>query len=203
MAEATQATTDDWKARAAKARIPTEAIIDGKASAAASGQTFDCVSPIDGKVLGRVAAGDAADVDRAVRARARRRSRPASGRARAPAERKKILLEAGGADDGAPRRAGAARDARHGQAHRRARRRSTSPARPTASPGTPRAIDKVYDEIAPTDPSALAMITREPRRRRGRRRAVELPAATWRRGRSGRRSPPATRWCSSRPSSRR
>jgi hypothetical protein len=68
MAEATQATLDDWKARAAKARIPTEAIIDGKASAAASGQTFDCVSPIDGKLLGRIAAGDAADVDRAVRA---------------------------------------------------------------------------------------------------------------------------------------
>ena len=92
MSEATQATLEDWKARAARARIPTEAIIDGKAAAAASGQTFDCVSPIDGKVLGRVAAGDAADVDAAVRS-ARAAFEDGRWSRRAPAERKKILLK--------------------------------------------------------------------------------------------------------------
>ncbi len=65
MAEA--AAAPDWKARASQARIPTEAVIDGKSAAAASGKTFDCVSPIDGKVLGKIAAGDAEDVDRAVK----------------------------------------------------------------------------------------------------------------------------------------
>src|SRR5437763_7515781 len=94
MADTTAATmpttTEDWKARAARARIPTAALIDGKTVPAASGQTFDCISPIDGRVLGRVAAGDAADVDRAVRA-ARASFEAGVWSRRAPAERKKIL----------------------------------------------------------------------------------------------------------------
>ena len=36
--------------------------------AAASGKTFDCVSPIDGRVLTKVAECDAEDVNRAVAA---------------------------------------------------------------------------------------------------------------------------------------
>ena len=39
------------------------------------------------------------------------------------------------------------------------------------------AIDKIYDEVAPTPGNVVAMITREPVGRGGRRGAVELPAA--------------------------
>src|SRR5882724_11508357 len=86
------ATMDDWKARATRARIPTDALIDGKSVPSASGKTFDCLSPIDGRLLGRVAAGDAVDVDRAVRA-ARASFEAGVWSRRAPAERKKILLK--------------------------------------------------------------------------------------------------------------
>src|SRR5436305_11455373 len=86
------ATIDDWKARAQKARIPTDAVVDGKLVPSASGKTFDCVSPIDGRVLARVAAGDSADVDRAVAA-ARAAFEPGVWSRRARAERKKILLK--------------------------------------------------------------------------------------------------------------
>src|SRR3954465_3953709 len=161
MVETTQATTlDDWKARAARARIPTEAIIDGKTVAAASGQTFDCVSPIDGKVLGRVAAGDAADVDRAVRA-ARASFEAGVGSRRAAAGRKKILLKL------------AALMMEHRD--ELALLETLDMGKPIGDstkidiPGAANCIawfaeivDKIYDEIAPTDPSALAMITREP-----------------------------------------
>src|SRR5436305_8713127 len=86
------ATIDDWKARAQKARIPTEAVIDGKLVPSASGKTFDCVSPIDGRVLAGVAACDTADVDRAVAA-ARAAFESGVWSRRAPAERKKVLLK--------------------------------------------------------------------------------------------------------------
>ena len=65
------------------------------------------------------------------------------------------------------------------------------------------AIDKLYDEVAPAGPGALALVTREPLGRRRRRRAVELPADPHLLEARRRRSPPATPSCSSPPSSRR
>ena len=47
--------------------IRTQAWIDGEYVDAASGETFACVSPATGTELAQVAAGDAEDVDRAVR----------------------------------------------------------------------------------------------------------------------------------------
>lgn len=44
--------------------IRTDAFIDGSYAAAASGETFDAVSPRDGRVIAKLAAGDAEDVDR-------------------------------------------------------------------------------------------------------------------------------------------
>jgi 4-guanidinobutyraldehyde dehydrogenase / NAD-dependent aldehyde dehydrogenase len=158
MAEA--AAAPDWKARASQARIPTEAVIDGKSAAAASGKTFDCVSPIDGKVLGKIAAGDAEDVDRAVKS-ARAAFEAGVWSRRAPAERKKIL-----------QKLAALMMERRDEL---ALLETLDMGKPISDstridvPGSANAIawfaeicDKVYDEIAPTDPSALAMITREP-----------------------------------------
>lgn len=41
--------------------------INGKADAGRSGETFDCVTPIDNSVIGKVAAGNADDIDTACR----------------------------------------------------------------------------------------------------------------------------------------
>ena len=57
------------------------------------------------------------------------------------------------------------------------------------------AVDKIYDEVAPTGPNALALVTREPLGVVGADRAVEFPAdhgGVEDRARSWR---PATRWC--------
>jgi 4-(gamma-glutamylamino)butanal dehydrogenase len=55
-----------FEALAGSIKLPGEAVIDGKHAASVSGETFDNVSPRDGVVLNRIAAGDAADIDAAV-----------------------------------------------------------------------------------------------------------------------------------------
>ena len=44
------------------------ALIGGQRVAARDGQTFDCISPVDGRVLAQVARCGAADIDAAVAA---------------------------------------------------------------------------------------------------------------------------------------
>src|SRR6478736_2958907 len=85
------ATVDDWTARAAGVDVPRRAFVDGAYVDALSGATFECRSPIDGRLLAEVAACDAADVDRAV---AGARAAFDSGRwaTAAPKERKRVLL---------------------------------------------------------------------------------------------------------------
>jgi gamma-glutamyl-gamma-aminobutyraldehyde dehydrogenase/4-guanidinobutyraldehyde dehydrogenase/NAD-dependent aldehyde dehydrogenase len=159
MAEPTN-TNIDWTERALELRIPSHAIIDGRNVAAASGASFERISPVDGRVLGRVPAGDAEDVDRAVKA-ARTAFEAGVWSRRAPAERKKVLLKL----------------AELLLAHRDelGLLETLDMGKPIADstridiPGSANCIawyaelaDKIYDEIAPTDPSALAMITREP-----------------------------------------
>ena len=151
---------DEIKSQADGLSIPRQAFIDGAYRDAAGGETFDCVSPIDGKVLASVAACDQEDVDRAVAA-ARRAFEDGRWRDAAPAKRKKVLLkfaeaiEAHGAelalletlDMGKPIRDSSAIDI---------------PAAANCIRWYAEAIDKVYDEIAPTPVDSVAMVTREP-----------------------------------------
>ncbi len=72
---ATTKTADELMAigRAGVARFAEQPLlhfIDGRPHPAASGETFENHSPVDGMLLGRVASGDAADVDAAARAAA-------------------------------------------------------------------------------------------------------------------------------------
>ena len=118
-----------------------------------------------------------ADVD-ARRARPRAPpSKAAPGPTCAARSASAVIAEARRADDRRTARAGAARDARHGQADRLHRPRSTSRARPTPCSWFGEAIDKIYDEVAPTPRNARRHDHPRAARRRGRRRAVELPAA--------------------------
>lgn len=67
-------------------------LIDGQKSDAASGKTFSSYNPATGEVLAEVAAGDAADIDRAV-ASARKALEGPWGKM-TPAEREKVLHKA-------------------------------------------------------------------------------------------------------------
>jgi acyl-CoA reductase-like NAD-dependent aldehyde dehydrogenase len=151
---------DQVKSQAKSLSYRSQAFIDGKYVAATSGKTFDCVSPVNGKVLAKVAACDAADVDRAVKA-ARAAFEDGRWRDKAPGERKKILLKWADLiekhvselalletlDMGKPIRDSASIDI---------------PAVARCIRWYGEAVDKIYDEIAPTAADSVAMVTREP-----------------------------------------
>lgn len=82
---------EDWHERARALSPNGHAFIDGRYVAAASGATFDCLSPIDGRSLAQVASTDAADVDLAVAA-ARRAFESGVWVRQSPRERKRVLL---------------------------------------------------------------------------------------------------------------
>jgi acyl-CoA reductase-like NAD-dependent aldehyde dehydrogenase len=150
----------DWHARAAAIRPDGRALIDGQRVAALDGQSFAGISPIDGRTLTQVARGRAPDIDRAVAgARLAFEDRRWSGQS--PSARKKILLKFAERllaareelalletlDMGKPVRYSLSVDV---------------PAAARCIGWYAEAIDKIYDEIAPTRQEALAMIRREP-----------------------------------------
>ena len=145
---------------AAELAIRAQAYIDGAYVDAASGETFDCVSPIGGEVIATVAACDAADIDRAVAG------------ARATFESgvwSRIAPEAAQAGARAPRRAHgrarggarAPRDDRHGQADPRRRARGRPEVAPSASPGSARRSTRSTTRSRRRGPRR-SLITREP-----------------------------------------
>ncbi|MEM5328576.1 aldehyde dehydrogenase [Paraburkholderia sp. JHI2823] len=80
-----------WQDKAATLSIEGRAFIDGAYRDAYSGRTFDCVSPIDGRVIANVADCGAADVDAAVAA-ARRAFNEGVWAGLNPRARKAVLL---------------------------------------------------------------------------------------------------------------
>ncbi|MDY0747379.1 aldehyde dehydrogenase [Paucibacter sp. R3-3] len=150
----------DWHQRAAALQIDGRPVIAGKRCDTVQGQRFDCISPIDGRKLGEVSRGQAEDVDLAVRA-ARAAFDDCRWSGRAPAQRKRVLLDFAARilaaqeelalletlDMGKPIQYSMAVDV---------------PATARCIAWYAEAIDKVYDEIAPTAANALALIQREP-----------------------------------------
>ena len=149
-----------WHERAAALEIDGRAFINGQRVWAASGQTFDDLSPVDGRLLAKVARGDAADIDAAVAAaRAAFEDRRWAGKS--PAARKRTLIKF--ADLVLKNTAGLAlletldmgKPIKYSQS-------VDVPACANCIRWYGEAIDKIYDEIAPTADSSLALITREP-----------------------------------------
>jgi gamma-glutamyl-gamma-aminobutyraldehyde dehydrogenase/4-guanidinobutyraldehyde dehydrogenase/NAD-dependent aldehyde dehydrogenase len=154
------AAAEDYRTQIAQVSYRNQAFIDGKFADAASGKTFDCVSPIDGKVVTKVAECDKEDVQRAVKT-ARAVFEKGSWAQMAPAQRKRILLK------------WVALIEKH---------RDELALLETLDVGKPIAqaqsvdiassirclqwyaetADKVYDELAPARPDSISMITREP-----------------------------------------
>jgi acyl-CoA reductase-like NAD-dependent aldehyde dehydrogenase len=152
-------TAAQWRERAAAVKPRTQVFIDGKFAPAASGATFENLNPATGKSLGNVAAGDQTDIDRAV-ASARAAFRKGSWADEAPKGRKKVLLAFADLilankeelalletlDTGKPIGDSLGVDI---------------PAAANCIRWYAEAVDKIYDEVAPTGPRALATITRE------------------------------------------
>jgi acyl-CoA reductase-like NAD-dependent aldehyde dehydrogenase len=150
----------DWHARARALALPKEILIDGKLGAARSDKSYEVVNPSTGRVIARLPACDSADVDRAVAA-ARRSFDSGVWADMAPRERKKRLKKL----------------AELIESHRDelALMDSLSMGMPimiAANYCVPwavncfewygEAIDKLYDQVAPTDKSVFATVTREP-----------------------------------------
>ncbi|QYK42686.1 MAG: aldehyde dehydrogenase [Paracoccaceae bacterium] len=150
----------EWQSRAAALQFRNNCWIDGRFVPAASGDRFDTVNPATGAVLTDVARGGAEDIDRAVKA-ARRAFEDGRWSRLTPAARKDILLRLAALiranvpelalldtlDMGKPIRDSSTIDA-PGSAH--------------FFQWHAEAIDKLYDEIAPTGGRDLAMVRRVP-----------------------------------------
>jgi acyl-CoA reductase-like NAD-dependent aldehyde dehydrogenase len=150
----------DWRARARALRMRTRPFIAGRFDDSPGEREFDCVSPIDGRSIASLTDTGPRGVDAAVAA-ARRSFDSGAWSDMAPRDRKKVLLKV------------AALVEQH---------REELALLDTLCMGMPisisngycvqwlvnalewygEAIDKLYDEVAPTDRSVLALITKEP-----------------------------------------
>ena len=153
-------TTTHWHDRAAALEIDGRAFINGERVHARSAARFDCISPVDGRKLAEVARCDLADVDAAVAcARAAFDDRRWAGKA--PAERKRVLVRFADLmleqrdelalletlDMGKPIRYSRSVDVQLAQ---------------NCIRWYGEAVDKLYDQVAPTPEDSLALVTREP-----------------------------------------
>ncbi|VAW20918.1 Aldehyde dehydrogenase [hydrothermal vent metagenome] len=150
----------EWSELAKTLQFRAQAFIDGEFVDAESGNTFATISPIDGRHLADIARCEAEDVDKAVKS-ARAAFDDRRWRGQDPAARKKVLqnlaqLIASHQDElalletldmGKPIADSLSIDI---------------PATANCFDWHGEAIDKIYDEIAPTPDSAIALVRREP-----------------------------------------
>lgn len=153
-------TLDYWQSQAAALRPEGRAYIDGAYADAADGATFEALSPIDGRKLADVAACGQADVDRAVAA-ARRAFEAGAWSALAPRERKAALLRLAALIEAHKEELALLETLDMGKPIRDALQFDLPETIQTYA-WYGEAVDKRYDEIAPTGANALATITREP-----------------------------------------
>jgi len=151
---------DEWHARAQGLALPTRAFIDGAYGTSADGATFTRINPATGRELAVITECAAADVDRAV-ATARRSFESGEWALRDPGERKAVLLRFA--------------ELVRGHTDELALLETLDTGKPIGQTTTvdvpacaatiqwyAEALDKLYDEVAPTGASAVATVTREP-----------------------------------------
>jgi 4-(gamma-glutamylamino)butanal dehydrogenase len=150
----------DWQDKAATLAIEGRAFIDGQLAHARDGKTFVCASPIDGRVLARVADCGEADVNAAV-ATARRAFEAGVWAGLNPRERKAVLL-----------RWAALMEAHLEELALLETLDSGKPIGDTTVIDVPgaaycvawyaEAIDKIGGEVVPADQHLVGLVTREP-----------------------------------------
>ena len=136
------------------------ALINGHRVAAADGQTFDCISPVDGRLLTAVARCSQADVHAAV-ASARAAFEAGKWSRMAPAQRKRIMIKFADQILAHADELALTETLDMGKPIQYAKGVDVNSAA-NCIRWYGEAVDKVYDEIAPTPRTALALITREP-----------------------------------------
>lgn len=155
-----QLTHQQWQEKAGQLKFHGQAFIDGQFVDAQSGKRFESINPANENTLTEVAECDAKDIDLAVQA-ARRAFDDGRWSHKAPQERKDVLLKLAGLirdnleemalldclDMGKPIQDAATIDA-PGSAH--------------FFQWYAEAIDKIYDEVAPTGKGDLALVKRVP-----------------------------------------
>jgi 4-guanidinobutyraldehyde dehydrogenase / NAD-dependent aldehyde dehydrogenase len=148
----------DWQTLSTQIQLDGRAFVNGKRLQ--SKTSFDCISPIDGKKIAEISRGDAEDIDLAV-ASARTAFEDGRWSHKSPRERKNTMLRFS--------------DLLLENAETLALIESLDMGKPvkyslnvdvSSAANSLRwfgeSIDKVYDEIAPTANTTLALITREP-----------------------------------------
>ena len=156
----TTLTRADWEQRARDLKIEGRAYLNGEYTDAVSGETFECISPVDGRLLGKIASCDAADAQRAVE-NARATFNSGVWSRLAPTKRKATMI----------RFAGLLKQ----HAEELALLETLDMGKPISDslnidvPGAAQAlswsgeaIDKIYDEVAATPHDQLGLVTREP-----------------------------------------
>ncbi|MEW6982530.1 aldehyde dehydrogenase [Colwelliaceae bacterium 6471] len=149
-----------WQQKAKTIAIENRAFINGHYVEAESGERFDCISPIDGKILTSVVSCQQAEADKAVVV-ARKAFDDGVWSKAAPAQRKAVLLKFA--------------DLIEQHSEELALLETLDMGKPIGDSSTidiagtlrsirwnAEAIDKIYDEIAATPENELGMVTREP-----------------------------------------
>jgi len=140
--------------------IRTQAWIDGEPADAESGDTFPRVNPATGIEIARVASCEAGDVDRAVRG-ARAAFESGIWSHAAPRERKKVLTRLAELVELHADELALLETLDMGKPIRDSRNVDV-PLAAQCIEYYGEAVDKVYDEVAPTDRSSVVMVVREP-----------------------------------------
>jgi 4-guanidinobutyraldehyde dehydrogenase/NAD-dependent aldehyde dehydrogenase len=156
----TQPTFADWQQRAAQLQIEGRAFIHGECRAAVAGETFDCISPIDGRRLGAVASCQAADADVAV-ADARATFESGVWSRMAPVKRKATMLRWANLIEAHADELALLETLDMGKPISDARAVDI-PAAVRAIRWSAEALDKIYDQVAATAHDELGLVTREP-----------------------------------------
>ena len=150
----------EYQAIADELNLPGNAYIDGKFQPARSRKTFDSINPATGKIIAKIAACNAKDVDFAVQ-KARDAFNDGRWSRQHPGERKQVLIRL-------------AKLMRR-NCHELAVMESIDSGKPVADCASidleetihcllwhAEAVDKIYDQSAPVGDDAMAMVVREP-----------------------------------------
>jgi gamma-glutamyl-gamma-aminobutyraldehyde dehydrogenase len=151
---------EDYLALATSMSFPVNAFIDGRSQPARSGKTFETINPATGKVLAKVAACQAEDVDFVV-SKAREAFEQGHWSKLHPSERKEVLI-----------RLAKLIKRNHHELAVMESLDSGKPVRDCELIDIPETIhtllwhaeliDKLYDQTAPANENSVAMIVREP-----------------------------------------
>ena len=159
MSQNTPLQSKNWAIEATALKFDGRSFINAKRVNAIDGDTFECKSPLEGRILCNVTRGKATDIDLAVQA-ARAAFDDGRWARQAPAARKRVLQKWADLIDAHKDELALLETLDMGKPIQYARGVDV-PAASRCIRWYAEAIDKVYDEIAPTGANSLAQIRRE------------------------------------------